>query len=158
VRNPFLRWPASWNPAGLIQLEKPEASVVYSSMSWKQGYHPSQHSEMNTSNKIDTSGINYAGYAYPFKTLDRNMVFSVNYQRLFELDKSSTFTYHRDLGGGDYLDDDISFVQKGYLYALSPALAAQASLDDECRRLLERGSRRSRQEVSMSDHSGRPRA
>jgi len=116
---------ASWNPAGLIQLEKPEVSIVYATFGWKQDYHPSTHPEINTSNSVDTSGINYASYAYPFKALDRNMVFSINYQRLYEMDKNTAFNYRWDLGGADYLNDSVSYVQKGYLYALSPAIAVQ---------------------------------
>jgi long-subunit fatty acid transport protein len=116
---------ASWNPAGLIQLEKPEVSLVYSTMKRDQTYHSTLHPEINSSNSMDTDGINYAAIAYPFQALGRNMVFSLNYQRMYEMNKKVAFNYKWDLGGGSYKDDTIAFYQKGYLYALSPALAVQ---------------------------------
>ena len=40
---------------------------------------------------MDASGLNYVSLAYPFILFDRNIVVSLNYQRLFEMDKDVSF-------------------------------------------------------------------
>jgi long-subunit fatty acid transport protein len=115
---------ASWNPAGLIQLEKPEVSAVYSYFKRKQGYSSSSHPEIESINTMDTSGLNYASAVLPFVFAKRNVVLSVNYQRLYEMNKNVAFRYTWDIGG-DKLRDNVRFAQDGYLYTASPALAVQ---------------------------------
>jgi long-subunit fatty acid transport protein len=117
---------ASWNPAGLIQLEKPEISVVYSYFHRRQSYDSKSHPEIETANNMDSSGINYASVAYPFVLLKRNMTISLNYQRLFEMNKEVNVRYTWDILG-DKLYDDIKYSQEGFLYALSPAYAVQVT-------------------------------
>jgi len=115
---------ASWNPAGLVHLERPEISAVGSYFSRSQTYHSDIHPEIDTKNTLDTVGLNFASAAYPFVFLKHNMIFSLNYQRLYEMDKKVDFNYTWD-DKGIKLFDAIHFVQKGYLYALSPAYAIQ---------------------------------
>jgi long-subunit fatty acid transport protein len=114
---------ASWNPAGLVQLEKPEISAVYAYFYRKQKYESSEHPEAETTNSMDTNGLNYASAAYPFVLFNRNMIISVNYQRLYELNKDLQFNYDVASGTKGFY----SFEQKGYLYALSPAVAVQVT-------------------------------
>ena len=54
---------ASWNPAGLIQLEKPEISVVYSSFHRIQTYDSESHPEIASRNTMDSKGLKYASLA-----------------------------------------------------------------------------------------------
>jgi len=117
---------ASWNPAGLIQLEKPEMSVVYSHFNRKQKYSSSSNSEFDSENSMDSDSLNYASIAFPFVLFNRNMIVSLNYQRLFELNKELAFARLR-IGSfpGDTTLDDIDYTQNGFLYALSPAFAVQ---------------------------------
>lgn len=115
---------ASWNPAGLIHLERPEISVVGSYFNRSQTYNSDIHPEIDTTNTMDTLGLNYASAAYPFVFLNHNMIFSLNYQRLYEMNKKVDFKYTWNINGNK-LDDTIEFVQKGYLYALAPAYAIQ---------------------------------
>ncbi|MBI5196385.1 MAG: outer membrane protein transport protein [Nitrospirae bacterium] len=117
---------ASWNPAGLVQLEKPEVSIVYSLFYRKQAYDSNTHPEVNNENNMDAGGINYASAAYPFVMFNRNMVVSLNYQRLYEMNKEVDFKYTWDVLG-DKLYDSIKFKQEGYLYAVSPAMAVQVT-------------------------------
>jgi len=117
---------ASWNPAGLVQLEKPEVSVVYAYFNRRQAYSSWSHPEMESENSMDTNGLNYASAAYPFVLLNRNMIVSLNYQRLFEMGKSVDFNYTYDLAGNKVYDN-IQFSQEGHLYALSPAFAVQVT-------------------------------
>ena len=117
---------ASWNPAGLIQLEKPEFSLVYAYQNNSQKYNSALHPELaGTENDWDIHSINYASVAYPFKAFDRNMIVSLNYQRLYELDKKLGFRYSWPLGATDTLNDKVSYRQSGFLAALSPAFAIQ---------------------------------
>lgn len=115
---------ASWNPAGLVQLEKPEVSLVGSYFNRSQRYSSDVHPEIAADNSMDAGGVNFASAVYPFTLFKRNMVLSVNYQRLYEMGKDISFKYTWDMDG-DTIDDAITFTQKGCLYALSPALAAQ---------------------------------
>lgn len=117
---------ASWNPAGLINLEKPELSFVYSYFNRSHSYDSTSHPELGERDQeMDVSDINYASLAYPFKLFDRNMIATLNYQRLYDMNKQVDVHYLWDTGGGDTVDDRIGFSQKGYLGAISPAFAVQ---------------------------------
>jgi len=118
---------ASWNPAGLIQLEKPEISAVYSYFDRKQKHNSASRPEVDDTNTVDTDGLNYASIVYPFVLFNRNMVVSLNYQRLFELDKNYSFMLNKTDPRSDtgIEENTITFVQDGYLYTLSPAMAVQ---------------------------------
>lgn len=74
---------ASWNPACLIQLEKPEASFVVSDDFRDIGGN-------KTENVID---VNYLSGSFPFSIKDINMIVSFNYQRLYDF----YFDYSKDL-------------------------------------------------------------
>jgi len=116
---------ASWNPAGLIQLERPEVSVVYSFFRREQTYDSAKFPEMDGKNRVNADGLNYASVVYPFVLMNRNMIVSLNYQRLYEMNKIVNFNKFRDDGYGDISLQHTDFEQKGYLYAISPAFALQ---------------------------------
>jgi len=63
---------ASWNPAALIVLRKPESAMMVS-------YEDRER--FGTANYYD---FNYVAVSYPFTLLRRNMIISFNYQRLFD--------------------------------------------------------------------------
>jgi len=117
---------ASWNPAGLVQLEKPEVSVVYAYFNRRQAYSSWSHPEMESENSMDANGLNYASVAYPFVLLNRNMIVSLNYQRLFEMNKAFDFKYTW-YNAGIKRYDNIECYQEGFLYAVSPAYAVQVT-------------------------------
>jgi long-subunit fatty acid transport protein len=111
---------ASWNPAGLIQLEKPEVSVVYSHFHRTQSYGSSSQPGIANEDSIDTDSLNYTSVALPFVLLNRNMIVSINYQRLYEINKR---IQGKILGESTVLDFDRD--SRGHLYSLSPAMAVQ---------------------------------
>jgi long-subunit fatty acid transport protein len=115
---------ASWNPAGLIMLEKPEISAVYSYFERKQTYSSPVNLEIATENTMDAEGLNFASIVFPFELLDRNMVISLSYQRLFELNKDVTYNQNFLILGSTFVQNVI-FKQDGFLYAVSPAYAVQ---------------------------------
>lgn len=121
---------ASWNPAGLVQLERPELSGVYSYFFREQTYSSEKHPEVDGDQHMDSHGISYASLALPFTLLKRNMVVSVNYQRLFEMNKDYSFDFISESDSPlQTIQESGShdFQQKGYLYTLSPAAAIQVT-------------------------------
>jgi long-subunit fatty acid transport protein len=118
---------ASWNPAGLILLEKPEISAVYSYSRRKQNYNSEIHPEIAGENTMDSDGLNYASAAFPFVLINRNMIVSFNYQRLYEMNKDIYIRYDWDFDGDNVYETpgSVAFEQSGYLYTLSPAMAVQ---------------------------------
>lgn len=81
---------ASWNPAGLIQLEYPEASVAlrYSRINNK---HQSGDDNFQVgANNYDELGLNYLSAVYPLRLGKRNVVFSLNYQEAYDFQQRFT--------------------------------------------------------------------
>lgn len=64
---------ANWNPSALIQLELPEASLVLTA--------DSRNIDGQSAELYD---VNYLSASYPFTIQDRNMILSLNYQRLLD--------------------------------------------------------------------------
>lgn len=83
---------ASWNPAGLLQLERPEWSVVYR-FSRDQASHRSDDAEFQVGeNAFDSDNLNYFSVAYPFflSSLERNLVVSLNHQEAYDFTQQFT--------------------------------------------------------------------
>ncbi|MBF0559960.1 MAG: outer membrane protein transport protein [Nitrospirae bacterium] len=118
---------ASWNPAGLVQLEKPEVSAVYSYFNRSNNYSSSTASGLSNSDSMSANGLNYASFAYPFNALGRNWTVSLNYQRLYEMRVKADFNYTYNFGAVGSMNDVYNYNQTGYLYALSPAFAVQVT-------------------------------
>ena len=75
---------ASWNPAGLTQLERPEFSVVYR-LSHERDQHWSGDSDYRVGEDDCLShDINYMSGVMPFRLLDHNVVVSLNYQEVYD--------------------------------------------------------------------------
>jgi len=120
---------ASWNPAGLVQLEKPEISAVGSFFYRHEEYDSGSHPELeNNDNSFNHTDLNYLSAAYPFTVLNRNIVISLNHQMLFDLNKKANFKYTFK-GPGVNFPGDIFYKQNGELTTLSPAIAFQITPD-----------------------------
>ena len=114
---------ASWNPAGLIQLEKPELSIVGSYVTRREDFSSTVRPETNNTGEVDERSINYLSAAYPFY-FHKNMVVAINYQRLFEFNRS--FAHHLDYSSaGVNLQQDKNFRQDGSLGALGIAASVE---------------------------------
>lgn len=84
---------ASWNPAGLVQLERPEVSVVYR-FADRTDSHTSNNSGLEVGeNQYNSSELNYLSAVYPFSYGGLNSVVSLNYQEAYDYtyEFSSTF-------------------------------------------------------------------
>ena len=111
---------ASWNPGGLVQLERPEISVVgecvYRTEDNSFGTNPEASGEQRTSE----AKFNYLSAAYPFTLLNRNMIVSLNYQHLFDFSRDWHFTV-----ADDRVHVTRDFRQIGGLYAYGLAYSLQ---------------------------------
>jgi long-subunit fatty acid transport protein len=120
---------ASWNPGGLIQLERPELSIVGSYFIRQEDYTSSSHPEAATDASFDSADLNYVSAVYPFALMGHNMVVSLNFQRLYDFTKDIDFTFtNRNQFDATYfstLTQKIRFEQDGGLKTISPAYCIQ---------------------------------
>ncbi len=118
---------ASWNPAGLIQLEKPELSMVGAYLNRREEFSSDSHPEINNTGEVDDVNINYFSVAYPFHYF-RNIVVSANYQRLYEFERGFDYRYDLSGAGLDLLQDK-HFNQEGSVGSLGLAAAIEITPD-----------------------------
>ncbi len=115
---------ASHNPAGLIQLVRPEFSIVGSYFIRLENQDVSRVDTAVEGQTLDSIDLNYLSVAYPFQLLRRNVVVSLNVQRLFDLtgdtDVSSAF---QTIEG----TQQVRSRQDGGLFTISPAVAVQVT-------------------------------
>lgn len=113
---------ASWNPAGLLQLENPEISFAVEAVWFDQRLFSSSNPEASGNNGLDLADLNYASLVIPF-FFHTNMVISLNYLTLYRFDKAIDFPI-------DFLattpfelsqQQSIDFDQEGAFSALIPA-------------------------------------
>lgn len=108
---------ASWNPAGLIQLETPEMSAVGSFSCRKENLSFGTNPEASGKENISISDINYMSIAYPFQVKGYNMIVSLNHQHLYDLSRKWSFPlyYSED---NVVINDNVKSDQSGSLSAL----------------------------------------
>ena len=114
---------ASWNPAGLIQLERPELSIVGEYFNRSSEFSSDQHPEIDNTGRDDDFDLNYFSATYPFHFL-RNIVVSINYQKLYDFNRSFDHRFNLSDAGLDVLQDK-SFDQDGSLGALGLAASIE---------------------------------
>ena len=76
---------ASHNPAGLVQLERPEVSIVGSYFLRLERQDITRPDTDLADQNLHHFDLNYLSAVYPFELLQRNVVVSLNFQRLFDL-------------------------------------------------------------------------
>jgi long-subunit fatty acid transport protein len=122
---------ASWNPAGLVQLEAPELSIVGGWNSVVDYFDAASfHPEVDCMHDVHNLDLNYLSFVYPlpFVVLDRNVTVSLNYQQKYDFTRKFTAqrNQHLPFGGGTSvwsLYERLDFEQSGGLSTVSPALA-----------------------------------
>ncbi|MBK7978127.1 MAG: outer membrane protein transport protein [Deltaproteobacteria bacterium] len=122
---------ASWNPGGLVQLERPEASAVALG-AFQSDRVPDRATEDEDGYRLDrvfdgdaASGrLNYLSAALPFAWATRNAVVSLNYQQTFAFDRGFSL-YHEETTSDSRQTSSTRFEQEGALYAVSPAFAVE---------------------------------
>ena len=81
---------ASWNPAGLVQLERPEASFMLRETRVVQEHQIESESFSVGEDQFNDKNLNYASAVCPFRLADRNFVFSLNYQEAYDFNQEFT--------------------------------------------------------------------
>ena len=76
---------ASHNPGGLVQLQRPEVSIVGSYFVRLERQDVTQPDTRVEGQRLDSFDLNYLSAVYPFEILQRTVVVSLNVQRLFDL-------------------------------------------------------------------------
>lgn len=121
---------ASWNPAALLNLKKPEISIVGSHFAGDITYNTSiiegEVKDFSPSQKH----LNYFSVAYPFVFFQRNIAFSINYQHLYEFSQNTLYKWrysHNVPGLGTLFDIAMESQkkQKGSLNTISPSIAVE---------------------------------
>lgn len=120
---------ASWNPAGLIQLERPEASIVGAFMLTDQDFSaagPEMGSALILGDEdVSRWDVNFMSAAYPFRFLKKDFVAALNYHQIYD--------FHTDLSLEQSVIDltppllrfnqQLDFKSSGGVGALSPGIA-----------------------------------
>jgi long-subunit fatty acid transport protein len=86
---------ASWNPAGLIQLERPEASAVYRFSRTKNTHGNIDNAFKARSATYEEDNLNYFSTAHPFQSFGRNAVLALNYQEAYDFAQRFDATIHQ---------------------------------------------------------------
>lgn len=92
---------ASWNPAGLVQLKRPELSIVGSFVSRREGFDSDPQEGMVEDEGIETTNLNYLSVVLPFAFLHRNMAIALTYQHLYDFTSKSHFS-----------DEEVTIIRK----------------------------------------------
>ncbi len=115
---------ASWNPAGLIQLERPEVSIVGAFIHREEDNYFGDNSEASGMETVTFEEINFMSMVYPFTLFNHNMVLSLNFRQLYNFDREWDFTLIND-SQGTAMTKDVDFDQEGNLRALGLSYCAQ---------------------------------
>lgn len=121
---------ASWNPAGLTQLERPEISFVYSWKRFDEDFDSDVYRGMNQENGVNLDDFNYISVVYPIRRTiaGRNLILSLNYQRQFDFDRDLDYDveYLTAITGGiQQTRFRGAYSQRGSLSTISPAVAIE---------------------------------
>ena len=111
---------ASWNPAGLIQLQTSELSFALESLVRDEELALSSNPKTTDGDVLAIEDFNYASMVYPF-FFRTSMVFSLNYLKLFRFDKDVEFRV--DSPGISEVIFELDFSQDGSFSVLAPAYA-----------------------------------
>ena len=83
---------ASWNPAGLNQLDLPEVSIVGAAFYRNEDNTFGAYPDASGDQSVTETRLNYFSATYPFLLWGRNMVASINYQHLYDFTRDWNFT------------------------------------------------------------------
>jgi len=113
---------ASWNPGGLVQLERPEISAVGEAVGLKENNQFKERPEGSGEQRSKSASLNYLSAAYPFTFADHNMIVSLNYQHLYDFSRTWQVGLRSD---NPSTKTDWGYQADGGLYAYGLAYAIQ---------------------------------
>jgi hypothetical protein len=106
-----------WNPAGLSQLEKPEASIVTRFVSNTSDYKYANNSSLDYSETQGNFSLNFLSFALPISSSNK-MVLAVALQR--QLDFNGNLTEQYESGGYTFIN---SVNSSGKVNTITPAIS-----------------------------------
>jgi hypothetical protein len=117
---------ASWNPGCLIQLIKAEFSIV-SAMVMKNESNEIHGDGIHThwDQHLNTNDLNYISLTFPCELFKKNMVFSLNYQHLYDFSRTWNMSINQSGQDLSMSRDAIHFQQSGKLSAIGFAWCIQ---------------------------------
>ncbi|MFZ4394346.1 MAG: OmpP1/FadL family transporter [Kiritimatiellia bacterium] len=110
---------ASWNPAGLAQLERPECSLA--GEYWHSYGRVLSPAEYRSEHETSLADINYASIVYPFRLAGRNVVASLNYLKMYDFDQQMSMPAYDDFTST--WTAQYRLAQAGSLSVVAPAVA-----------------------------------
>jgi long-subunit fatty acid transport protein len=108
---------ASWNPGGLIQLDKPEFSIVGKYFTRNDENSFGLVPVASGKQSVNENQINYFSLSYPFHALNHNMIVSINYQYLYDFNKQWDFPFNYKTEN-EYQHSTFHYNQGGNLSAI----------------------------------------
>ncbi|MCP4641585.1 MAG: hypothetical protein GY851_14170 [bacterium] len=123
---------ASWNPAGLVQLERPEVAVVGAYNGLWEEFSANDHDEVDSWHSDHNLDLNFLSFTWPLPELifDRNAVVGVYYQHKYDFSRSFDLEYNlSSVSSGSVINNfmNMDFEQEGALSAISPAFAIEVT-------------------------------
>jgi long-subunit fatty acid transport protein len=99
---------ASWNPAGLIQMDKAQMDVSFSSLMLRGDYTTTLDSRLRFGDnlKYDKNAVSFASVVLPFRLRDKELVGSILFQRLADVYQEKRY----------YMEFDSIYTDVGYQY------------------------------------------
>jgi len=114
---------ASWNPAGLFQLKKPELSIVTDYIYRVEDNTYCTEPEASGPQSISKSNINYLSLAMPFVFFNRNVALTLSYQNLYDFNRQWDYSIVEYEKTDEPRFVQVDYHQKGNLSALGIAFA-----------------------------------
>ncbi len=125
---------ASWNPAGLVQLERPEISIVGSYNGIIEGFSANWHDEVDSWHHDNNFDLNFLSVTYPLPVLlfGRNASVGLYYQQKYDFSRKFKLKYNLPIvqaGDTTVLNqfDKMDFEQEGSLSTITPAFAMEVT-------------------------------
>lgn len=118
---------ASWNPAGLNQLDHPEISVVGNFFHRIEDNRFGKISGADGEQSVSDTEINYLSATWPFSLGGRNMIVSLNYQHLYDFTSEWNFDF-TPKSQKALIKGSLDYQQKGKLSAVGIAYGVQVNL------------------------------
>lgn len=120
---------ASWNPAGLVQLERPEISLVSEFNLVHDEFRSDEEFDNDESFSDFNGGLNFASITYPIPVLlaGRNAVIGLSYQQRYDLDRSFDVGLINRVTTPVAIESTLlfDFEQEGALGTITPAFAIE---------------------------------
>lgn len=113
-----------WNPAGLSQLERPEASIVTRFISEGASFKYKPNPTLDAEEKQGHFSLNFGSFAAPISKSENKIVIAVAFQRQLDFYENRTNQY--DLQTGPFVDKITEkSVSTGGVNTLTPAISAK---------------------------------